>query len=932
MFSPHVSFADQITPAPTISESDFIKFILGNKKPIIVTSNESVVTSTYTPTPTPTPTPDVLSSTNVHLTPEAKEDLQILQQLKDNKKLNYTQDLLMFMALMIPVIPLTWRIHLAQFVSTLPVPGMSPFLFTTIIIFWPLISLVLLLIFLALVFVIIRGTIRTGIPFIFRRFIKDTTEKVFLELTFPSDTVKSSYATEQLYRLLHTLARHRKRTDDLTKRKKTYSLEVVAQRSKGIRFVIQVVKDEAEIVKRNLLSYLPGIKVREISDYISDSLIDTQTVGLAELKLQSHHALPLCSQKVLTEHDPMSYLTGNMTNLKNGELVVFQVVMTPLLNSIHYNILNKHRQYRYLITQGKPLRPHLQQNAVTEFLSIPGIHEIYIILKYTVIFLFQTIRFTINFAFDVMMASSSKSGQAAIAPPPPPPVQQILNPIEQEVQTIVKEKLDQHMFETSIRLLVAGSDADDLTIRLEGLVSAFGQMSSNNQSLGTKHTLPFMPQNIITKKRFMQLKQRVLSPDRVFNQNPILSTSEISDLYHFPYTDTTKTEDLAKIYAPELPTPLSLKRPEELSIIFAKNTYGSDEVMIGLTREERKRHMAIFGATGVGKSTLLAKMIQEDILNNEGVCLIDPHGDLADEILSFVPKERKQDVIWFDPDNLEREIALNLLELTPNLGELEGMREKEYICESIISLFRTVFSDAWSNSGNPHQIEYILRNTIYTAFTVKDCTLFTIYDLLTNKNFRDDITKKLINKRLRQFWKEEFGQAGAMQRVKMMRGVTARIGRFLFSPSASQILDKPKSTINFDEILDNKKILICKVPMGELGDDTAQLLGMLVLHKIQLAALKRARKKKEERNDYYVYVDEFQNFANLSFMKMLSQTRKYGVNLIAAEQTTAQQRDRMLSNLLIANTGTLGAFKLTTPQDTELLLPQFSPYIKKGRL
>ncbi|HUD45169.1 MAG TPA: DUF87 domain-containing protein [Patescibacteria group bacterium] len=882
----------------------------------------------YIPTPTPTSTPNIIP-TNVHLTSEAKEDLKILQQIKNNKKLNYTQYLLMYIALMLPIIPLTWKIHMAQFVSTLPLPGMSSFLFSTILLFWPLISLVLMLIFLALIFVSIRGLYRTGIPFIFRRFLKDTTEKIFLELTFPSDTAKSSYATEQLYRLLHTLARRRSRSDDLTKRKKTYSLEVVAQRGKGIRFVIQVVKEEAEIVKRNLLSYLPGIKVREISDYINDSLIENKSLGIAELKQLSHHVLPLYSQKVLTEHDPMSYLTGNMTNLKEGDLVVFQVVITPLLNSIHWKILDMHRKYRHIITKGEPLRLHLQQNVLTELLSFPGIHEIYVILKYTLIVLFNIFKYTINFVIDVMTVNS-KSGQAASLQPAPIPVQQILNPYEQELQTIVKGKLDQHMFETSIRLLVAGADTEDLAIRMEGLVSSFGQMNSNNQSLGTKRTLPFMPQAVIINKRFAQFKNRALSPNRTFNQNPILSTSEISDLYHFPYTDTTKTEDMVKSLSQELPAPLLLKQDKTLDVVFGKNTYGSSEVAIGLTDDERSRHMYLIGQTGAGKSTVLFHMAKDDIQKGRGVCIIDPHGDLVEDLLAVIPKSRLNDVVYINPFDIKHPVNINLLELTPYLDEDDAELEKELVAESVISIFRRIFQK--DEQIDAHRIEYILRNTIYTAFYVKDATIFTIFDLLTDEEFRKEIVAKVDDYHLRNFWKQEFEKAGDYQVVKMISGVTAKVGRFLFSPIARRILEKPHSTVSFDKLLDEGKIVLCNVSEGKLSEDTSQLIGTTIITKIHLAMLKRARIDKALRKPFYLSIDEFQNFATPSFTKLLSGGRKFGLRVTIAEQSTTQQDNSRITNMILANVGTVVCFKTASPVDEELLLPQFSPLVKKGEI
>jgi len=182
------------------------------------------------------------------------------------------------------------------------------------------------------------------------------------------------------------------------------------------------------------------------------------------------------------------------------------------------------------------------------------------------------------------------------------------------------------------------------------------------------------------------------------------------------------------------------------------------------------------------------------------------------------------------------------------------------------------------------------------------------------------------------FWKNEFGKAGDMQKVKMSAGITAKIGRFLFSASARQILEQPKSTIDFDDIINSGKILICNLSKGLLGEDTSELFGITVLAKLQLASLRRARIKQAERRTFYLYVDEFQNFATTSFVQMLSESRKYRVFMIMAEQSTSQQSDQQTVNIILANVGTIICFRTGNPQDEQRLLPMFSPYIEPGEI
>jgi hypothetical protein len=211
---------------------------------------------------------------------------------------------------------------------------------------------------------------------------------------------------------------------------------------------------------------------------------------------------------------------------------------------------------------------------------------------------------------------------------------------------------------------------------------------------------------------------------------------------------------------------------------------------------------------------------------------------MAETLLRHVPPERINDVVYFNPDDIGYPIGLNLLELPEGLSYDELIREKDLITESVISVFRKIFSE--EDTGG-HRIEYILRNTIQTALTLPESTLFTVFDLLNDTKFRKSVLKKLDNKDLRNFWKNEIGKAGDMQKVKMAAGITAKIGRFLFSASAKRILEQPKSTIDFDDIINNRKKLICNLSKGLIGEDTSELFAITIIAKLQLASLRRAR-------------------------------------------------------------------------------------------
>ncbi len=710
-------------------------------------------------------------------------------------------------------------------------------------------------------------------------------------------TEQSSYTTQQHFNLIHGLARQRSFWDRIVNNQKSYSFEIVSKKNEGIRYLIRINQDDAELIRRNLLSYLPGIVVSEINDYLTNEL-SQQPRKVTEFKISNHFAFPLKKQRLLEEHDPIAYITGNMTKLSENDLISFQIVVEP----INKGSLKDYNRIHNLIHSDKDLLSNINSTG----------------LQFPFGILLQLL--TLPIGLFVFIASGGKEGPLLGFTNESKTKQ--TNPYQEELKKLVKEKLDQQVFSTSLRLLVVGDNVSEVNRRNRGFISSLASFgNSGYQSLIPAFTIKLSIVNFY--KQFI-FKNRLLG----FLNNSILSTSEIADVYHFPYTSTTKTEDLVKTHSKQLPAPLSLKKETGLDVVFANNSYGGSVTPIGLTQEERRRHMYILGATGTGKSTLLLSMIDQDIKNNKGICVIDPHGDLIEKILPTIPDNRLKEVIYFNPDDIGYPIGINLLELSQGLDPEDAVREKEFITESIISLFHKIYSDKYSGP----RMEYILRNTIHTAFTVPNATLFTVYKLLINEPFRKTITANLTDENLKDFWKYEFSKAGDYQKVKMISPITNKIGRFLFSPTAKRILEQEKSTINFDHIMDSGKILLCNLSKGKIGEDNSEVFGIVIMTKIQLAALKRARVDIEERKDFYLYVDEFQNFATSAFAQILSEARKYKLNAILAHQTTSQLEDKSLVNVTLANTGTIICFRTSNPEDERLILPQFNPYVLEGEI
>jgi hypothetical protein len=310
------------------------------------------------------------------------------------------------------------------------------------------------------------------------------------------------------------------------------------------------------------------------------------------------------------------------------------------------------------------------------------------------------------------------------------------------------------------------------------------------QSIKARLSLP-----VIDKLRQRNATNRL--PSLFRKSAMILASTELASLYHFPSSQVSKTDNLITSLSRTLPAPVSLKSGKKLSIVIGDNYHHETITPIGLTEEERERHMYIIGGTGNGKTTMLFYEILQDIRAGNGVAVLDPHGDLAERILRYIPEERINDVIYLNPDDLAYPIGMNLLELSSDLEGDDLLREKDLITEATISVLRKIFSE--DDSGG-HRIEYVLRNTIQTALTLEDPTLFTIFELLNDAKYRRKVVKTLEDKNLKDFWNNELGKAGDMQKVKMAAGITAKIGRFLFSASARRMIEQPKSTINFEDM------------------------------------------------------------------------------------------------------------------------------------
>lgn len=730
---------------------------------------------------------------------------------------------------------------------------------------------------------------------------------VLLELIPHATNDKLPDATNQLFKSLHGLASTMNWREKVLGKKEVYSLEIVATKAEGIRYIITCDVHAVDSLKHAITSYTPDILINESADYLKQP----HQGRILEFKQKSHFAYPLNSSEELSSHDPIGYITNAMAKLDKDELMAVQYVIRPIV-SRKAEIIN-HR-----IMTNENLMPQLRR------FNIPILNWLASLISTVLFGIADTVSDVAhNGSSKTSVKSASKDyeykRQVARGIKPA----RTLTYFEHEMVESISQKLSQQLFAVDIRVLIAAKSKTRYQSRKKNIISAFNVYSiPKYQAIKLK----------VTSRSFMQWYVSKAFDKRVSSILPstrrILAVSEVASLYHFTHSMSAKTENVVKSLSKALPAPVSLKQGSNIDVLIGQNAYHGVTTDIGLTQAERERHLYIIGGTGNGKTTMLFYSILQDIRAGKGVAVLDPHGDLAERLLRYIPEERIVDVIYMNPDDLTYPIGVNLLELSDATGD-ELLREKDVVTESTISVLRKIFSD--DDSGG-HRIEYVLRNAIQTALTLESPTLFTVFELLNDAKYRRSVVKTLEDKNLKDFWDNELGKAGEFQRVKMAAGITAKIGRFLFSASARRVLEQPKSTINFDTILSDNKILICNFSKGLLGEDTSALFGTTILAKLQTAALRRARIQQDNRTPYYLYVDEFQNFATMSFVQMLSEARKYKLLLTMAEQSTSQQDQQRLVDIILANVGTIVCFRSGSPADERLVLPLFSPYIQQGEI
>ncbi|NBV28568.1 DUF87 domain-containing protein, partial [bacterium] len=492
-----------------------------------------------------------------------------------------------------------------------------------------------------------------------------------------------------------------------------------------------------------------------------------------------------------------------------------------------------------------------------------------------------------------------KSKDAAVNEP------KMLSPQESMMMEKISHKNSKVAYSTNIRLMTISKDKQRADILFDQLEGAFAQFANGD-----------LNEFKVVKYPLKNIKQFIYSfIFRLFSgkESMILNTEELTSLYHIPAVGV-ETPKVNWITSKASHPPVDL--PKE-GVLIGKNVYRGEEVEVRVKEEDRRRHMYLIGQTGTGKSAFMRKMIQEDLQAGHGLALLDPNGDFAVQVLGMIPPHRMDDVIYFNPADINYPMGLNILEARTH-------EEKDFLIQEMISIFYKLVSD-------PSMIGPIFEHNMRMAMSAlmsdvnNPRTLVEIPLMFTDENFRREVLLTVDDPVIRHFWEKEFPatQKGS-QAGDTLGYLLSKLGRFIENEMVRNIIGQSRSAFDFQDIMNSGKILIGNLTKGGLGEQNSNLLGMLLVSKLQMAAFKRNDIPEEQRRDFYLYLDEFQNFTTDSISTILSEARKYRLCLILAHQYIGQLSDG-IRNAVFGNVGTVVSFRISS-DDAEVIAQRLQPY------
>ena len=707
-------------------------------------------------------------------------------------------------------------------------------------------------------------------------------DNIILAIRVPKENEKDARSAEQMFASLHGLLKVTLEVQE------HLSFEIVSSVD-GIDFYAVVPRELRTFVESQIYAQYPEAEIREAEDYAEkiDSL--AHAVEGTYLKLEKEYIFPIRTFPDF-EVDPLAAITGAISDLSGGEQVWIQILLRPVPD----------------VWQEEG---HVYIDRVREGISSTGISlpEILSDIQREVGALFS--HFVQSIFTPVPEPPSAKASGGV------PPVR--LSAGQELELKAIEEKMSHMGFEVLIRVVTLAPDGAAASGRLRSTLASYRQFSTANLNSFIRDDPPKAGLEADKYKQELldDYRQRLFSPE----QSYILNTVELASVFHLPSV-SVETPAIAWTASRKGEPPLNL--PTTDCNFFARTSFRDQMVNFGIKtgNDDRRRHVYLVGKTGTGKTTVFKNMIVQDMEAGRGVGVLDPHGDLVKELLDFVPDDRVEDVVVVDPGDVGRPVSINML-------ECDDPSQKNLMASGLVTAIKKHFIYSWGP-----RLEYLLNNAILTLLEVPGTTMLGIVRLLMDKNYQKYIVHQVKDPVLKEFWEREFKQmmGNVSFHTEAISPIQNKIGRFLATTTIRNILGQARSTIRVDEIMDGGKILFVNLAKGKIGEDNANLLGSLIISRLNFMAMQRVRIPEEERRDFFLYADEFQNFAGGSFASILSEARKYRLCLNLTHQYTAQLPEEM-QDAIFGNVGTIISFALGAP-DAKVLAPEFEPIFEANDL
>lgn len=642
------------------------------------------------------------------------------------------------------------------------------------------------------------------------------------------------------------------------------SLEIVSHGG-VIYFYVAVPRTLQQFIEEQIHAQFPSAMIEEAVDY--NIFTPTGALVAGYVLFKRKNAFPIKTYKKL-DSDPLSSITNALAKVQPPDGVAVQLV-----------VRSAKKKWR---REGLWIARDIHRGVKFESLAARG--------------KFMTF---INHYFYKPKVQDQKEGGGMVR----------LSPMEEEVLKGIEEKASRAGLDVTLRVVVSATDKIRARQLFDHITGAFAQFNSYHYGNSFMVAVPSGQTRIIKDFIYRTVRE---------NRSVVMNTEELTSVYHFPLP-STDTPNIKWLTARKAPPPPNVPAT---GLILGFNEYRGLKTDIRMARDDRARHLYIIGKSGSGKSVFQENLAAQDVLNGDGVCIIDPHGDLVMDVLAHVPASRADDVILFDPTDIERPQGLNLLEFDPRFPE-----QKTFVINEMMKIMDKLYD--LRSTGGP-MFEQYMRNAMLLIMEDPESgsTLMEIPKVLADEDFRRFKLSKCKNPTVYDFWTKEAQKAGGEASLaNMVPYITSKLNQFVSNDIMRPIIGQQESAFNFRKVMDEKKILLVNLSKGKLGDLNAYLLGMIMVGKILMAALSRTDTAQEDRHDFYLYIDEFQNFITDSIATILSEARKYRLNLIIAHQYIGQlvnNNDTKIRDAIFGNVGTMASFRIGA-EDAEFLQKEYAP-------